>query len=211
MVPIPAYIRAISQFIKAKENLTFFSVSCPCGCNRFYIYQNALTPEEKTAMKPWADAALDLYGGKYGAGSTVDENGIRHKWKLLSPLGLKGEKIEIVLPEKPYFSGISVIKAVCEKCGEEFVLFDSRSHGYDGKTEKSSDLEISFCPHFKQKVKEPVSIEIKIENEISLEEFIQNTGLQYSEDEYSDAFSWIVIYASGQQEKKKKIFDYETA
>lgn len=100
----------------------------------------------------------------------------------------------------------------CVECKEEYVLFDNRYHGYDGKTGEETDNQaFSYVPNFRQKLKQPAAFEVKIENDSSLEEFNQNAGLNYDMEDYSDAFSWFSLYAIDPSNKKRKIFDYETA
>lgn len=95
MVPIPDYLAPISIHDKSKGNLTTFSLQCPCGSNTFFVYENVHTKEEKKEIRPYYDALDYLFGyGRdgYGRQMTVDENGTRHHWKLLSRDGLKKKK-----------------------------------------------------------------------------------------------------------------------
>ena len=143
---------------------------------------------------------------------TRDEDGTLHHWKLYEPSkGLKGRHEEVFLPDRPYFSGIVVIKSKCIKCEKEYLLFDSRMHGYDGMTNEKDQAAIEYEPHFKLKCKEAVSLEVKVENDESLEKFQDNTDLGFTEEQFSDAFSWIIIYRINNNGKKAKIFDWETA
>lgn len=210
MIPIPEYLSYISIFGYSKKDYVNFSIKCPCGCNTFFIYENELTKEEKKEVKPFYDAMLYLHGNDgYGCSITVDENGTRHFWKILSPD--KSKKEEVYLPPKPLYAGIVVIKAKCESCGREHILFDNRFHGYDGMTsDKTADV-LAHKLFFKQKSKQSFSVTIKVENAPSLEDFNYQSETYFDEKQYSNAFSWIVIYRTNNFGVKKKLFDYETA
>ena len=112
---------------------------------------------------------------------------------------------------KPWFSGIEVIKARCPICGNEIVLFDNRSCGYDGLTEDHTEEYMAYQPHFKLKGSSPVRIEVTIENDPSLDAFREATGMDCTEEYYSNAFSWIQIHGINEEGKRKKFFDSETA
>lgn len=68
-----------------------------------------------------------------------------------------------------------------------------------------------YVPHFRIKCREAVSLAVKVENDESLEVFKENTGLDFTEDQYSDSFSWMAVYKFNDNGKKTKIFDFETA
>lgn len=70
---------------------------------------------------------------------------------------------------------------------------------------------LAYQPLFKQKGSQSYRIIIKIENDPSHEEFNSQSGLAFDEQQYSDSFSWIVIYGIDGGGKKKKLFDCETA
>lgn len=215
MIPVPTYLRKFAKIEKTGKDTITISLCCPCGCKQFLLYENYLTKEEKCELKPYQDALEDLMtrkNGSYGSTYIIDEDGIGHYWKYLTPLLRKGPKVEVHIPPKPFFSGIQVLKMACVECKEEYVLFDNRYHGYDGKTGEETDNQaFSYVPNFRQKLKQPAAFEVKIENDSSLEEFNQNAGLNYDMEDYSDAFSWFSLYAIDPSNKKRKIFDYETA
>jgi hypothetical protein len=77
-------------------------------------------------------------------------------------------------------------------------------------SDKNNEL-INYKPMFKQKGKKEWLLQIKIENDESLELFNENTGLDFDEKQYSNAFSWIIIYGTDSKGKKIKLFEVETA
>ena len=163
-------------------------------------------------MQPYYDTLEYLYcNGGYGVtGRWGDESGLEHVWKLLSLEGINGPKEDVTIPAKPFFAGVSQITCRCASCQQEFLLFDSRKHGYDGLITEKSAEELQYQPAQKQKNKAPADIQISIENDESLLQFQENTGLDFDEKQYSNAFSWMAIYGiiNG---KKRKLFDTETA
>jgi hypothetical protein len=54
-------------------------------------------------------------------------------------------------------------------------------------------------------------IALRLEHDESLEEFRENVGAEATPEEYADAFTWIWIYGIGENGKKKKLFESETA
>lgn len=210
MIPIPTHLRSISQTEKTSETTTTVSLRCPCGCNRFFVHQNAFTAAQRKEMQTWQDAFVAAVR-PYGYTALPDADGTYHYWKHLTPQMENGEMVEFTMPEMPFFAGITVVKIICADCGAETVLFDSRCHGYDGKTTSPESQVLAYVPAFRQKGKQAVTLEIKIENDSSLEAFRENTGLNYAMDEYADAFSYLWVYTINENGKRKKIFDFETA
>lgn len=205
-VPIPHYLKDIAILEKQKDTWVHFYIKCSCGSDRFLVYENYLNKEEKALEKPYYDKLTEIYCSNSPRITTKDENGKIHYWKAL-----EDSKEEIVIPEKPYFSGITVIKAKCADCGKEHLIFDSRIHGYDGITSEETKEAMDYEPHFRSKCKGIVSLSLKIENSESFEEFSEDFDLGFNEEQYSNAFSWLMIYKTDEKGKKTKIFDYETA
>lgn len=209
-VPIPRYLRDIAVLEKQCKTWVHFSLKCTCGCEKFSLFENYLTKEEKKLEKPYYDALDKMVG--HPTTCTKDEDGTLHHWILYMSDHLKVERREeVFVPDKPYFSGIKVLKIICAECGKEHLLFDSRTCGYDGITGEKSEEEMKYIPHFKQKCRDTVPLSVKIENDESLKAFKENTALDYSEDRYSDSFSWLAVYKIGDDGKKTKLFDFETA
>ncbi len=204
MIPIPDYLNNIAEFEKSTGNWVTFSLRCSCGCRTFLVYENCLTQEEQRLTAPYWDALRSLCA--YPSTMTVDGDGTRHYWRILSRDGLERE--EVILPPEPVCACVSTVKVGCSACGREYMVFDSRLHGYDGMTSEKSKEELEYQPQFRQKCRAPVAIRIKVENDVSLEEFNANTSLNFDEKAYSNAFSWIAIY---NRDKKRKLFEFETA
>ena len=211
MVPIPDYLKSIAVHESSKGMWTTFSLKCPCGCTSFYYSENSYSKEEEKLMEPYYDVLEYLWGSKsaYGTtGSWYDEQGRHHTWRLLSPEGRNGPKEDGIIPSKPFFSGITRITVKCADCGAEYVLFDSRQHGYDGVTGDHTAEELAYIPTMKQRRGGAISIQVKIENDETAESFAECTNADQSH--YSNAYSWIIVYKI-KDGKKTKLFELETA
>ena len=206
MIPIPKYLKPYAELKKGKNYTTaVFSMKCSCGNEVFNVLVNYLTPDEKKALQLYYDIINQLTGPFTKRGEDGNPEVL---WRTED-----GEMVsyESLQPLKPYYAGINVLKAKCPVCGEEILLFDNRICGYDGVTEEHTEERMSYEPHFKQKGKTSIKIEITIENDPSLDAFKDATGIDCKEDFYSEAFSWIVIHGIDPTGKKKKIYENETA
>ncbi len=115
-----------------------------------------------------------------------------------------------MIPPKPLCACITVIKVKCAECGKEYVVYDSRYYGYSGVFHSDS-AEREYEPHFRQKKRRdgmPAELYISVEHAESYEEL--NRQIPCSGKEYADAFTWIVIYAVDANDKKRKLFEFET-
>lgn len=90
------------------------------------------------------------------------------------------------------------------------MIYDSRSHGYNGIF-SSDPNEKEYDPHFKQKKRRgglPAELCISVEHTQSYEEFQKANPCDLIR--YSNAFTWIVIYSVDANNKKRKLFEFET-
>ena len=211
MIPVPEYLKELACEESRKGTWLTFSVKCTCGNQHFIVFKNCQTKQEQEQMKPYNDALVDSVSGCWASTCTRDEDGTLHYWKLYTPLGLKGPKKEVFIPEAPPFAFVEVVMIVCSSCGKEHTLFDSRVHGYDGMISEKQSAKLSYQPTFKKKCRTPVTIKVKIENDLTLEEFRGNSGLDANEETYANGFGWIGIYVTNSDGKTKKIFEFETA
>lgn len=92
-----------------------------------------------------------------------------------------------------------VIKVLCKDCKKEWILFDMSKHGYngyvcqDGVTVPDSELKgysCSGCGNETFEIKVGIEVEDK---EQFIEEVVECEPDQFSEEDYVDAFDWIVI------------------
>ena len=170
---------------------------------------NKFTDSEKREYESYWEAYQAIYKGSHAAMCTRDCNGMLHHWKLVFP----GIRIEVFPPEIPLFATVISWRARCSACGKEHLIFDNRIHGYDGVF-CSNDRNRAYIPQYVQRTfrdKAPRRIEITTENDMTLEVFHENTGIECEYDSYTNAFSWISVSAVDEKDKKTKLFDSETA
>ena len=143
-------------------------------------------------------------------GRWFDEQGRAHTWRLLSPQGLDGPKEDVIIPDKPFFSGITRITVKCAQCGTEQVLFDSRFHGYDGIIQSPTPEELAYQPTMKQRRGGPIALQVKTEHTETPESILEIDRSDLAPTDWTNAFDWIIVYkmANG---RRIKIFECETA
>ena len=209
MIPVPKYLEKISKINKShnKKGWLYLDVVCPCGCNNFSVYENEIekTKEELEYEKQRAKFEIrHPFSCEYG--TLKDGKDYVYKSYLF---GLFIDKVEI-----KNFDCTKIIKIKCLNCEKEYILFDSRFNGYDSTFEedKYKDIQYKFKEKsFKKSKNEINNIVISIENDPSIEEFKENSGLEnVTLDEYSNSFGWIEITGQTVDGKKKEIFSCET-
>ena len=214
-MPVPEHLKNIAYDLTEKtvsDELQFcnFKIKCTCGCEFFNISQNYLTKKENELLRPYYDALEKSTKSVFGSGCTKDENGNFHYWIYKTSKGCFGRKEEVFIPPKPYFSGITVIKAVCAECESEYILYDSRKHGYDSFCMEASPEEMNYSPHFRKKNKSKDTSK-KILTELEYSGDKNDFFDSFPDGDYNNSFSWIQIYSVDRNGKKRKIFDIETA
>lgn len=140
------------------------------------------------------------------------------EFQLLYP----GETIEYQEKEWPCSvevegHSVFVIKAICNKCKTQHLLFDADFHGWDGvmcHNAKKANLprpplvpwECVSCGGLSHKA----TVKTNFENK---EDFIEQSQGEFDEDRWSDAFQWIWISITCCKcgLETKDWVDYETA
>lgn len=211
-MPIPNYLQEIAYSESNKNNFTTFRIKCNCGCIQFHVYESYLDKKERELCKPYYDALHYSISGGCFSNCTKDENGIIHHWIYLTH-NHNGPKKEVIIPPKPVCATINVIKIKCYECGDEYVIYDNRFHGYSGKFCNDSIEEKEYIPHFRLKKRRdnlPVEIYISVEHTESYEDFEKSIDIPCEYKDYTDAFTWIAIYSIDNNNNKRKLFDFET-
>lgn len=206
---IPQYLRGISAEPKVRGCRTTFSIVCGCGNDRFDVFVNANTPEEKKRLDAYRQAVDKINRGCWAMKGAVDDRGVMRHWKYLAP----GIRMEVFPPEEPSFVSVVCWKLRCSGCGREHLIFDNRYHGYEGVF-CGENADRRYQPVFQQRVfrdRLPRRIEITTENEKTREEFLEKTGIDCDEDTRSNAFAWISVQALDSNGKRTRILDAETA
>ena len=107
------------------------------------------------------------------------------------------------------------IKVTCIQCGEEFIVFDDEKNGYDAISTPVFTLP-PVNSVFKQKKfrnsESKFQLHVAIQNEDSLEKFIEMYEEPATEEFYANAFSWIHISGvlTDRPQKCVDILDLET-
>ena len=207
-MPIPVYLQTYAVNPQTKKNHTAFDLRCTCGHELFRASRRVETKEEKRLLKPYYDYLEFIY--KCPRKYTIDENKIVHYWHSEN-----GVWVEDNYPERPFFAGIEVFRVTCAACGREITVFDSRYHGYDALyCDELTPEAKAYEPTLRStgsRDGSPIRIALRLEHDESLEEFRENVGAEATPEEYANAFTWIWIYGMGENGKRKKLFEFETA
>ena len=204
----PKYIESILSITKEKHGEIECDVVCECGARHFVVYKNVIV---RSAEEAEYEAAYNAFQDKYSRIRFGDENGVAY---LCGMKGLFGEEILEKLEYKK-LDATEIVKVKCAECGKEYILFDSRFHGYDATIPerkcKYDGVVYDFAPIVWKKNKDGLAtFTVKIQNDDSLEDFIEN-AYETDEETYSNSFGWITIKAVNIKTKAKKILlDMET-
>lgn len=204
----PKYIENILSVTKEKRGEIECDVVCECGFAHFIGYKNVIVRSEEEAAY---EVAYNEFNRKYIRIRYGAENGVPY---LYGMKGLFGEEILEKFEDKGLDS-TEIIKVKCAECGKEYVLFDSRFHGYDATIPerecKYDGVVYDFSPIIWKNDQDGLAtFTIKIQNDDSLEDFIEN-AYETDEETYSNSFGWIIIKAVNIKTKAKKtIIDIET-
>ena len=215
---LPVYLRDISYNCIKKKGTLVFNLKCTCGSNFFKIMKGK-THESKQQEEKWnnywkkyrfvpifelGDAIERKSGKRYIYGSTF--------------FGIRVGKL--YYEEIPFVKDLCVVKAVCTNCSKEFILFDNRKHGYDALSDilDKQQFDKAMVPFASEKNLKfrnlcrgnECDITIAIQNDLSFDDFYETFGKNASDEDYSNAFSWIKIIATVGS-KKHIILDEETS
>ena len=191
---IPKHLEEISEIIETSKNNEVAKIKCKCSHNHFIVYE--FCESDNANVKP-------------GFNEVIRENDKLYLVKR-NFFGKIVEKIECgnMFEKKQRI----IIKAKCEKCGSEYVLFDNYRHGYDAVVLQQESCvpknEITY--DFKKVYSQPIEVFVKIYQDISYDQFkdeFENTD--YSS--YLNSFGNIDIYGKNLKSKKIKICSEETA
>ena len=198
----PEYLKPLVIETNEIKNILHCKIQCPCNHSLFTVYKNRLPDEELKRMAEWENIVSEFNGGY----SDRDGNMILTKKNIFGKIvkELKINKNSIPNP-------VEIVKIKCSNCGKEFIIFDSSKHGYDAFTEKHSINadQYDFIP-IKPKDGTFSEIKIKIINDLTYEEFLEDIGAKLSKEDYTNAFSYISIEANIKG-KWVEVFSKETA
>lgn len=213
---VPYHLREIADVVDcdAVHGHLTMQILCPCGCTRFFVYENCFTDAERTELDRY-QAECNRQLGRGTIWGHSDAEGNVHTYRR----GILGIPREVTLPEAPPFANFHSIKAVCSDCGREYLLFDCRIHGYDGAI-CGMDCSSEYMPQFRQKFvhRAPARrLRVTIMQDIPPEELLalvgECGGVDAAMKICSECFSEIMIAAesAGRSPKYIPFFELETA
>ena len=208
-LPIPYHLRETAEIIKSTKDTLTLLLRCKCGCEKFTLWENTCTAEERAVLAEYEAQMRPLMrGGRLRIYSDAAGNVHWQKKRFLHPAE------EITLPPEPVFASLKRFCVRCAECGTETVLFDSRFHGYDGAV-CGTDVPADYEPLMKQKYakREPARrIRVELECTVPPEEFAEIMGYGAATDNlYSECFTHIQIAAGMADGKFRTVLAMETA
>lgn len=215
-VPIPNYLKELAVLQEQTNGWALFSLKCTCGCNQFWVSTNHLNKEENALKKAYYDALNEVYSPQMQEHLRKDENGERHYFRFLEPeKGWDGKIEEVIIPERPFFLDVCVVRVRCAECGKEHLVFDSRLHGYSGTVQRPSQKILDYEPHLRQKGKEAVALEVWVVNDETFEKFqdlelyMETIDSDFTQEQYSNSFNAIQISRTNHLGAKRKILFFD--
>ncbi len=133
------------------------------------------------------------------------------QFALRCPCGCGRFAVEVPAEPDEYLPAYQIR---CSACGEAYLLFDARVHGYDAMIGAygEPEREYEYRPaELGTGVPEGFSVTVKLENAPSLEEFNEDCGEEYTYGQYVNGFSWIWITLADGQGHGHLLCDFETA
>ena len=191
---IPKYLEGISEIVNASKNIEEVRIKCKCGHSNFFVYE--FTDANNVNFKPCFSEIMRENDKLYYV-----------KRNFFGKIVKKIECENMSLKKQR-----KIIKVKCEKCGQDYILFDNYKHGYEAAITKQENLtsekEIEF--NFKKIYSQPIEVYVKIYQDISYNEFKEEfENMDYTA--YLNSFSNIDIYGKNSKLRKIKICSEETA
>lgn len=143
---IPHHLRAVADVIACRGSKMTMQLVCPCGCDRFTVFENTDTPQQ-AALRAEFEAASGFGRGVMTVWAKPAKDGSQRWYR---------RRFGHILPERfePVFCPpeltLQRIAVRCAACGAETAVFDNRMHGYDGAV-CGTELSPAYVPLMKQK------------------------------------------------------------
>jgi len=217
MLLIPKYLESLSQVIKNNKDAVTIKIISKCGNDNFLVFKNTV---QKSAKQIEKEKEIEAFGKRcgwrsYSGGILKDGKNYMYRRNIF---GVIVDKVDV--SDLPH-NHTNIVKAKCSECNEEYVLFDNRIHGYNAFAEKlgNPNKQVSDEIEFEQKTfkgskNSIIEIQIKIINQHSFEEFLEDVDCENAtKEDYSNAFHDIAIdgIVKDLSNKKVLIISEETA
>lgn len=202
---LPDYLNEIADEVRETEHEVTFISKCLCGNKNFIIAKNRVENDENNPFDDyWNSRKVPIFS----LCSAVDKKNGKEYTYGTTFFGIRVGKF--YNEDIPEIDRTRILKIKCSECGKQFILFDSRYHGYDAISEKErlqikSDKEYIFSWG-----RTSGEVKVKINNDLTLTEFLEEFKTSCVSKDYPNAFTNIIVYhiING---KKKKVFEEETA
>lgn len=207
---IPYHLRQIADVTECRGNELTLQLVCPCGCDRFTVYQNTDNPEQKQLRADYEAAAGKQERGVMTVWSKPGRDGAQ-QWYM--------RRFGHILPERyepvpcPPLLELQCIAVHCAECGAETVVFDNRFHGYDGAV-CGTEIPADFAPLMKQRFTRDTParhIQVWLRCDVSEEDFADIAGSGADEALLSECFTSMCLYSRKDSEAYRCFFESENA
>ena len=205
---IPHHLRAVADVIACRGSAMTLQLVCPCGCERFTVWENTDTPEQ-AALRAKFEAASGFPRDTMTVWAKTAKDGSQRWYR---------RRLGHILPERfePAFCPpeltLQRVAVQCAKCGAETVVFDNRMHGYDGAV-CGTELSPDFVPLMKQKFAKSSParrIRVRVTCDADEAEFADLDGAG-AEAMLSECFTSVEILSETAPGKYRSFFAAETA
>ena len=207
---VPCHLREIAEITECRRDEITLSLRCSCGCERFLIFENTMTPAEKAEAAEYARISREMLRGVKRLSSRAGADGSVHVFahRFLHP------PQEIALPPEPFAMQLSRILVRCAACGRETVLFDNRFHGYDGAV-CGKEIPQDYAPVMQQKFQRSFParrLRVRLQCSVPEAELCELAGAEDAIGNLcSECFTEIVISSETADGKFRTFFSEETA
>jgi hypothetical protein len=182
---LPEYIRQYTGDFTRYKSTTRTYLRCTCHNDKFDIYQDELTEEQKVIKTNYEKECAKELSGWGSIDSITDKEGKLHWYKRK----LFFLKKEVFLPEPPYFLRLNLFVAKCCKCGNDIIVYDSHIYGPNALEENDDGELKNYAPKLKRVAKNVrVSVVYEIDDDSSPEDFSEITIAAISDAGYKKIF-----------------------
>lgn len=218
---LPVHLKELSYNCVQKKNTITFYLKCHCSNETFKIMK-AKTNYGKFEKERWENYWKRYKMPIFSFNSATDKKSGKQYLYGKTLFGFRIGRYYTDIISAP--NDFCIVKVKCSHCEREFIVFDSRKHGYDALADVFDTQNLSRHsevdnPNYESKStlifrnlcqEKQCAIKITVQNNLSRDEFFETFGNDVLETSYSEAFSHIAMYSivDGQS---KKIFDMETS
>ncbi len=204
----PHQFDQIADSVEVRGNKIAFRLKCVCGGKLFTVAACRTRDDNNPFDRYWCSLKLPVFSV---CSATEKETGKAYFYgKTFFGIHIGKYYADDMPASDP---SVTVAKVKCAECGKEYVLFDSRIHGYDAVANQSEGRRgtesLPQALHF-QWEQTPAEMQVSIDYAMSLSELSEEFEQTVGEEDLLNAFSGIEIFRIVGK-KKKRWFSEETA